>query len=342
MDETWRPARIALLGRRGRAVPRRSRRRLALQRLPRPERQHAPVRGDARRVRGQRRVALSRSRAAACRPHDPTPGGEGRRPGVGTLRPRLERRLGLPPRRSEAPVPSVGLPARTPDRMGQAAADPRSAHRVHAALPPTGCCRPRAICSTPRWRAPGTAHSAASCYGFAPDGTVCDDDKYFWVQAESIAAAARLGVRTGDAQYWAWYDRLWAYAWRAFRRPPLRRLVSHPRSATIASTATRRAPPARPTTTRWARATTSCTLLRDTQPEATDMTDVAVHLPVGAGVGSRARCRRRIPAEARGDAGRRHVRCAKPRAWPRASGANSCTPGTATGATHGATTRSSR
>ncbi|MUV14923.1 AGE family epimerase/isomerase [Noviluteimonas gilva] len=47
------------------------------------------------------------------------------------------------------------------------------------------------------------------CYGFAPDGSVCDDDKYFWVQAESIAAAARLGA-------WDWYDRLWAYAWQHF------------------------------------------------------------------------------------------------------------------------------
>ncbi|UHQ19028.1 AGE family epimerase/isomerase [Lysobacter sp. KIS68-7] len=47
------------------------------------------------------------------------------------------------------------------------------------------------------------------CYGFAPDGSVCDDDKYFWVQAESIAAAARLGS-------WDWYDRLWDYAWRHF------------------------------------------------------------------------------------------------------------------------------
>ena len=29
-------------------------------------------------------------------------------------------------------------------------------------------------------------------YGFAPDGSVCDDDKYFWVQAESLATAALL------------------------------------------------------------------------------------------------------------------------------------------------------
>jgi len=50
-------------------------------------------------------------------------------------------------------------------------------------------------------------------YGFAPDGTVCDDDKYFWVQAESLAAAALLALRTGDAAYWAWYDKLWQFSW---------------------------------------------------------------------------------------------------------------------------------
>jgi mannose/cellobiose epimerase-like protein (N-acyl-D-glucosamine 2-epimerase family) len=50
-------------------------------------------------------------------------------------------------------------------------------------------------------------------YGFAPDGEVCDADKYFWVQAESFAAAALLAMRTGDTGYWDWYDRIWAYAW---------------------------------------------------------------------------------------------------------------------------------
>jgi mannose/cellobiose epimerase-like protein (N-acyl-D-glucosamine 2-epimerase family) len=54
------------------------------------------------------------------------------------------------------------------------------------------------------------------CYGFAPDGTVCDGDKYFWVQAESLAAAALLAERTGEAQYADWYERLWAYSWRHF------------------------------------------------------------------------------------------------------------------------------
>jgi mannose/cellobiose epimerase-like protein (N-acyl-D-glucosamine 2-epimerase family) len=51
------------------------------------------------------------------------------------------------------------------------------------------------------------------CYGFAPDGSICDGDKYFWVQAESFAAAALLAARTGDRRYWEWYDRIWDYSW---------------------------------------------------------------------------------------------------------------------------------
>lgn len=50
-------------------------------------------------------------------------------------------------------------------------------------------------------------------YGFAPGGEVCDADKYFWVQAESLAAAALLALRSGDDVCWTWYDRLWAYSW---------------------------------------------------------------------------------------------------------------------------------
>lgn len=57
------------------------------------------------------------------------------------------------------------------------------------------------------------ASNGGLCYGFGPDGAVCDDDKYFWVQAESIAAAAALALRTGDAAYWDWYTRLWDYSW---------------------------------------------------------------------------------------------------------------------------------
>jgi len=54
------------------------------------------------------------------------------------------------------------------------------------------------------------------CYGFAPDGEVCDTDKYFWVQAESIAAAALLHERTRSTTHLRDYDRLWAYSWDHF------------------------------------------------------------------------------------------------------------------------------
>ena len=54
------------------------------------------------------------------------------------------------------------------------------------------------------------------CYGFAPDRSVCDDDKYFWVQAESLAAAALLALATRRVHYWDWYDRIWSYSWKHF------------------------------------------------------------------------------------------------------------------------------
>ena len=50
-------------------------------------------------------------------------------------------------------------------------------------------------------------------YGFAPNGDVCDKDKYFWVQAESLAAAGVLASRTGDKYYWDWYDKIWQFSW---------------------------------------------------------------------------------------------------------------------------------
>jgi mannose/cellobiose epimerase-like protein (N-acyl-D-glucosamine 2-epimerase family) len=59
-------------------------------------------------------------------------------------------------------------------------------------------------------------------YGIANDEkdpakfVVCDNDKYFWVQAESIATAALLALRTGEGGYWDWYDRLWVYSWQHF------------------------------------------------------------------------------------------------------------------------------
>jgi mannose/cellobiose epimerase-like protein (N-acyl-D-glucosamine 2-epimerase family) len=60
------------------------------------------------------------------------------------------------------------------------------------------------------------AEHGGLCYGFAPDRSICDADKYFWVQAESLAAAALLAVRTGEQHYWDWYERLWSYSWQHF------------------------------------------------------------------------------------------------------------------------------
>ncbi len=58
------------------------------------------------------------------------------------------------------------------------------------------------------------------CYGFGLDGAVCDADKYFWVQAESLATAGLLASRLKDsgaaAKYWHWYEQIWRYSWRHF------------------------------------------------------------------------------------------------------------------------------
>lgn len=53
-------------------------------------------------------------------------------------------------------------------------------------------------------------------YGFGPHNEICDGDKYFWVQAESLAAAAVLAARTGEARYWQQYENIWDYSWRHF------------------------------------------------------------------------------------------------------------------------------
>ncbi|MDP3785889.1 MAG: AGE family epimerase/isomerase, partial [Undibacterium sp.] len=54
------------------------------------------------------------------------------------------------------------------------------------------------------------------CYGFGPDMQVCDGDKYFWVQAESLAAAACLAQATGKPSYWDWYEKICRYSWTHF------------------------------------------------------------------------------------------------------------------------------
>jgi len=53
-------------------------------------------------------------------------------------------------------------------------------------------------------------------YGFDQQGNCCDDDKYFWVHAESFAAAAMLYDVTADEKYLAQYQELWQYSWDHF------------------------------------------------------------------------------------------------------------------------------
>lgn len=51
-------------------------------------------------------------------------------------------------------------------------------------------------------------------YGVAPNGSVCAPEKYFWVQAESFAAAWRLYRATGDEKYLQDYRRIWRWSWK--------------------------------------------------------------------------------------------------------------------------------
>jgi len=58
-------------------------------------------------------------------------------------------------------------------------------------------------------------HGGLFC-AFGPDFSVCDADKYAWVQAQTLAAAACLAARTGEGGYWDWYDRVWDHSWAHF------------------------------------------------------------------------------------------------------------------------------
>ena len=104
--------------------------------------------------------------------------------------------------------------------MGEAAADPRAAPPARLARAARGELFDAAL--THAW----DADHGGLYYGFGPDFTICDHNKYFWVQAETFAAAAMLGARTGSER-WDWYDEIWRYSW-ALRRSPLRRVVPHP------------------------------------------------------------------------------------------------------------------
>ena len=74
------------------------------------------------------------------------------------------------------------------------------------------------------WAAGWDGEYGGLVYGFAGSAehgyTVCDAHKYYWVQSESFAAAARLAMRVPDAaapaQAWQRYDALWHHAWAHF------------------------------------------------------------------------------------------------------------------------------
>lgn len=53
-------------------------------------------------------------------------------------------------------------------------------------------------------------------YGYDMEGRPYDDDKYFWVQAESLASAAMLYLRTRNEEYKHWYEKIWDYSWKHF------------------------------------------------------------------------------------------------------------------------------
>ena len=69
------------------------------------------------------------------------------------------------------------------------------------------------------------------CYGFAPDGSICDGDKYFWVQAESFAAAALLAAAHRRAALLGLVRPDLGLFLGAHGRSPVWRLVSDPRPA---------------------------------------------------------------------------------------------------------------
>lgn len=66
------------------------------------------------------------------------------------------------------------------------------------------------------WEAAWDEEHGGLVYGFGPDGKWCDGDKYFWVQAESIATAAQLYQKLNDPVYLERYTALWRYCWVHF------------------------------------------------------------------------------------------------------------------------------
>ncbi|MES2150923.1 MAG: AGE family epimerase/isomerase [Pseudomonadota bacterium] len=59
-------------------------------------------------------------------------------------------------------------------------------------------------------------------YSVAPDGTVCSDGKYSWVQAETIVAAAFLADSLNHGMYRCIYRQLWSYVLENMVDPQLK------------------------------------------------------------------------------------------------------------------------
>mmetsp|Transcript_124261 Transcript_124261/g.310622 ORF Transcript_124261/g.310622 Transcript_124261/m.310622 type:complete len:408 (+) Transcript_124261:114-1337(+) len=63
------------------------------------------------------------------------------------------------------------------------------------------------------WDLSYDAEHGGLVYGYGPDKKWCDAEKYFWVQAESMATASLLWEATKDPKYVEKYVCLWTYAW---------------------------------------------------------------------------------------------------------------------------------
>ncbi|MDE3012223.1 MAG: AGE family epimerase/isomerase, partial [Pseudomonadota bacterium] len=86
--------------------------------------------------------------------------------------------------------------------------------QIHGHAPEPALVRRAAELQDRAWAAGWDRAHGGLIYGYAPDGAPCDADKYFWVQAESLAAAWRLWRVTGEARYREQYLALWNWSWR--------------------------------------------------------------------------------------------------------------------------------
>jgi len=84
---------------------------------------------------------------------------------------------------------------------------------LHAALPdPPGWLPEAAAALFDRATQDGWEESGGFVYTTDHDGRPVVRERFHWVVAEGIGAAAALRAVTGDARYEAWYRRLWDFA----------------------------------------------------------------------------------------------------------------------------------